>query len=199
MRRIPSLRWGLIAVLSWTSMFSIIWSLLASGARAEIHISGSEAAVVVQAQNSSLSEIIDALSSTLNVQIRYSPTVNPAITGTYSGSLRQVISRMLAGHDYVLSSSGDRIAIILATHVSRDTVHSQAAKFDPSRASEKRNNVKNNYDTNNSAVQGWTAAFSNGPPQNATNETNQKSDPVIVDEPPNPSGIQGWAGAFSNR
>jgi hypothetical protein len=129
-----SLRFARVAAIScWASMISIVVILSSSDVRAEVHVSGSKAAVVVDAKNASLEEIIAALNATLNVQISFAPaTTIPAITGTYSGSLRRVLARMLNGQDFILNSSGDRIAVIVTTRAGIGSVRRTAANSSPS-------------------------------------------------------------------
>ena len=61
-----------------------------SNVRAEVHISGSKEAVVIEAKNASVGEVIAALNSTFRMQINLKPEVHRLINGNYSGSLPKV-------------------------------------------------------------------------------------------------------------
>jgi len=128
-----------------------------SVARAEVHVSGSRDAVTVQAKNALLDDIIVAVNSTLNVKISVAPAINIPITGTYSGTLRRVFARMLAGHDFILNSSGDRMTIILATQAGPGPVHRPPAKNDAALA--RANVAATDGEANTSGVQGWNGGF----------------------------------------
>jgi hypothetical protein len=128
-----------------------------SVARAEVHISGSRDAVTVQAKNASLEDIIVAVNSTLNVKISVAPAINIPITGTYSGTLRRVFARMLAEHDFILNSSGDRLTIIVSTQAGPGPVQGAPATIDTARA--RANVAATDDEANTSGVQGWPGAF----------------------------------------
>jgi hypothetical protein len=128
-----------------------------SVARAEVQVSGSRDAVTVQANNASLGDIIVAINSTLNVKISVAPAINIPITGTYSGTLRRVFARMLAGHDFILNSSGDRMTIIVSTQAGPGPVQRPPARIDTARA--RANVAATDDEANTSGVQGWGGAF----------------------------------------
>lgn len=58
-------------------------------------------------------EIVDALRSVFDLQVTLKGGTTREMTGAYSGSLRQVLSRLLKGQDYVLRSAPDGMSIIL--------------------------------------------------------------------------------------
>ncbi|HWJ18918.1 MAG TPA: hypothetical protein VNR65_09365 [Geobacterales bacterium] len=128
-----------------------------SVAHAEVQVSGSRDAVTVQAKNALLGDIIVAINSTLNVKISVAPAINVPITGTYSGTLRRVFARMLAGHDFILNSSGDRMTIIVSTQGGPGPVQGAPAKIDTARA--RANVAATDDEANTSGVQGWCGAF----------------------------------------
>jgi hypothetical protein len=74
-------------------------------------ISGSPEAVTLVAQDSSIEEILVALGRDFNVQYRSSADLNRHITGTYHGSLRQVVTRILDRYSFVVASSGGGIKV----------------------------------------------------------------------------------------
>jgi hypothetical protein len=155
------------AVACWMVFISIIWFLSSSDVRAEVRVSGSKVAMVVEARNASLDEIVAALNSVLNAQVSFTSRSNSVITGVYSGTLRRVLTRILDGHDFVLSSSSDRIAINLVTHAGTTAVRRSAAIVDSlqAQANNANNNIQiSNDEPNSSGIQGWTGAFSNQSP-----------------------------------
>ncbi len=90
-------------------------SLATAGAAcAAVSVSGTKDAMTLEAKDASLEDVIAQINSSLSVKISLSSPVGSAITGTYSGSLRRVLTRILDGHDFVLTSAGDTITVTLA-------------------------------------------------------------------------------------
>lgn len=75
-------------------------------------LSGSPGAITVVAQDSSIREILALLSHDFQMQYRMPSYLNDRVTGTYKGSLQQVVTRILEGHDFVVESNpGGRLAV----------------------------------------------------------------------------------------
>jgi hypothetical protein len=68
-------------------------------------------AVTVEAQNSTIEEILAALGQDFNLRYRSSVELNNRISGTYEGSPRQVVMRILAGYDFIVKSSPGQIEV----------------------------------------------------------------------------------------
>ena len=127
-------------------------------ARAEVHVSGSKDAVTLQAENASFVDVILAVELALAVKINITPAINIPVSGTYSGSLRSVLGRLLAGHDYVLGSSGDRISIIVPTQSGAVPGRRPPAINHP--APPGANVPVPDGAVNATGVQGWSGGFS---------------------------------------
>jgi type II secretory pathway component GspD/PulD (secretin) len=147
---------GFIALSCRVFLVAFVYLMSLDVARASVHVSGSRDAVTVQAKNASLEEIIAAINSTLNLKVSVVPVVQIPITGTYSGPVRRVFARMLAGHDFVLNSSGDRLKIILATHGGNRRPASNNNMMVPRNP----NIAATNGEEPVSPVQGWAGGFS---------------------------------------
>jgi hypothetical protein len=80
-------------------------------AATEIQRQGDE--LEVQAENASIKEILDALSGQFNLSYNQSSAVGRVLTGRFFGTLRQVLTRVLAGNDYVFATSGDTTTIVV--------------------------------------------------------------------------------------
>lgn len=87
----------------------------AAGARAgaEVQLSGTQDNVVLRANNATMAEILSGLSSTFNLRIELTGSSARQFTGAYSGPLRRVLSRLLEGEDYVISSVAGGMNIVL--------------------------------------------------------------------------------------
>ncbi len=91
----------------------IAYALAAAPAMADTQVRGNPQAASVQAQNATVEEILVALSNEFNVQFRSSADLNKRLTGTYEGSLQQVVSHVLKGYDFVVKSGTGGVEITL--------------------------------------------------------------------------------------
>jgi hypothetical protein len=82
-------------------------------ALAETQVRGKPDAVSVEAQNSSIEEILVALSNSFNVRFRSLANVEKRVTGTYQGSLEQVMTQILRGCDFFMKSGENGLEITL--------------------------------------------------------------------------------------
>jgi hypothetical protein len=80
---------------------------------AEVRFSGTPDRIVLQTSDATLAEILAALRSSFDVEVKLSGATARRFTGVYSGSVRRVLSRLLAGEDYVVYSAADGISIRL--------------------------------------------------------------------------------------
>src|SRR5215470_7487945 len=98
------------------SMFALSVALVCSLPRiagAEVYVEGSPAAVRVTTSRDTISDVLSALAATFNVQYRTSIPLDAAADATYSGSFRQVISRLLDGYSYVIKADDSKTTEIV--------------------------------------------------------------------------------------
>ena len=74
-------------------------------------VSGTQEAVSVDAQNSSIKEILATLRQKFNVHVQSTANLEKQITGTYEGSLRQVLARLLEGYNFVLRTREGQMVV----------------------------------------------------------------------------------------
>jgi hypothetical protein len=79
--------------------------VLATIARAEVHVEGSLAAVRVTTSKDAISDVLSAFAVTFNVKYRAEIPLDAAANSTYSGSFGQVISSLLDGYNYVIKTN----------------------------------------------------------------------------------------------
>jgi hypothetical protein len=91
----------------------LAWCLSCGESAAEVHVSGTPDRIVLQASEATMPEILAALRSTFDLQVTLKGGTARQLTGAYSGSLRQVLSRLLKGEDYVLRSTSGGVSVIL--------------------------------------------------------------------------------------
>src|ERR1700732_5283155 len=97
-------------------MYPIALSLLlvcVASARADAQLSGTEDHVVLRAKDATMAEILSGIRSALNLRVGLIGSTERQFTGAYTGTLRRVLSRLLDGEDYVISSAPDGINIVL--------------------------------------------------------------------------------------
>jgi hypothetical protein len=80
---------------------------------AEVQVEGSPAAVRVTTSQDTISDVLSAFAATFNVQYRTAIPLGAAAAAMYSGSFRQVISRLLDGYNYVIKSDRETTEIII--------------------------------------------------------------------------------------
>jgi hypothetical protein len=117
-KRLPAgLRLTAIALV-----FSLAILLSASPpAHATVQVSGTAAQLTVDAKNATMPEILSGIQSALNTTITLSGSTSRQFSGLYSGSVRQVLSRLLDGTSHIIGSrNGGLNVILLASNGIRD-------------------------------------------------------------------------------
>jgi hypothetical protein len=82
-------------------------------ARADIQVRGTPEAVVVEAQNATVEEILVALTDAFKVRSRSAANLDKRLTGTYEGTLQHAVSRILKGYNFVMKSGPSGLEITL--------------------------------------------------------------------------------------
>jgi hypothetical protein len=81
---------------------------------AETQVRGSPEAVTVEADNSSVEEILTTLGRTFHVRYQSSASLDRRRSGTYAGSLSQVVSHVLEGYNFALKTeNGTTVVLVL--------------------------------------------------------------------------------------
>ena len=97
--------------------FSLAFSLGASATplRAAVSVDGNSAFVHLEASNAPISDVLSALETAFHIRHRTSVPLDQAVSGTYRGPLRRVLSRVLDGFNYYVAETPDgrmEIAVI---------------------------------------------------------------------------------------
>jgi hypothetical protein len=96
------------------ALIAVVLALVTS-ASAEVRVGESVGGgVVVEAHDATVGQVLAALVASHRIQVRSSDSLSRTITGTYSGKLPHVLSRILDGYNYFIevSSSGTRLHIV---------------------------------------------------------------------------------------
>ena len=86
---------------------------LALPAQAEIKIAGTPAAARIVADHDGIADLLAAMAAAFNVRYRASVPLDRVLSGTYTGSLGQIIARVLDGYSYVVRHEGDTAEIVV--------------------------------------------------------------------------------------
>jgi hypothetical protein len=95
---------ALISVVLPTAI-GIALAIVPISARAETKVRGTPQGVVVEAANAPVEEVLVALTDNFNVRFLSAANLDKRLTGTYRGTLQQVLSHILKGYDIVVKSS----------------------------------------------------------------------------------------------
>jgi hypothetical protein len=83
-------------------------------ARATVDVQGTRASVQVVAHNAKVSEVLRALTETLkSVHCKETTSLDDVISGNYKGSVEDVLGRILRGYDYIITTQGTAIDILV--------------------------------------------------------------------------------------
>jgi hypothetical protein len=97
----------------------------AGSAAAEVRVTDAGAGrLVIEAHDATVRQVLDALSASQAIRVRSSDALSRAVTGTYSGTLPRVLSRILDGYDHVIqsTSSGLRLDVVGVAPTAKSTV-----------------------------------------------------------------------------
>jgi hypothetical protein len=82
-----------------------------SVAKAAADVQGEINSVQLRAENASTREVLDALAAKFGLRYKLTVHIGREVGGSYSGTLRQVLARVLDGTDYVVQVNGDGIKV----------------------------------------------------------------------------------------
>jgi hypothetical protein len=96
---------------------------------ASARVSGTAQSVTVDAQNSSIKEILYVLTKQLNLRVRSSVDLDRQAAGTYQGSLPRVVTRLLEGYNFIIKTSERGIEVtVLGTQNNPSTARTPATR-----------------------------------------------------------------------
>jgi hypothetical protein len=99
-----------------------------------LRVQGDPKAVRVDARQTTIADVLSGLASAFNIRYRSSIALNDVRNGTYSGPLRQVISRVLDGYNYVIKYEDSKLNIIVVGKVGEQAAVAPQAAAGPQAA-----------------------------------------------------------------
>jgi hypothetical protein len=91
----------------------LVLASLGSPAAAGVRVQGDVAAVRIDASQAQVREVLDGLVVSFGIGYRSSIALNDTRSGTYSGSLRQVLARVLDGYNFVIGGADSKLQVIV--------------------------------------------------------------------------------------
>jgi len=92
---------------------ALLLQALSMSAQADVQVSGETGAMRIVASGASLGEVLDALGTQYGVQSQLPPSLDRSISGTYDGSLAQLLSRLLQGYNFVVESTASGTKVVV--------------------------------------------------------------------------------------
>ena len=104
--------------------FALCWLVLGTVlypgfAHAGTEIRGAADAMYLRVEDATLSEVLAALSNEFKLKYPSQQTVDRILSGTYSGTLRHVLTRILDGSNYIIRFSDEDIEIKVLASANR--------------------------------------------------------------------------------
>jgi hypothetical protein len=80
---------------------------------AEVRVNGDASAVQVDATRSNVAEVLSALETACGLRVNTATALDRPVSGTFTGSLAQVLSRMLQGYNYFIRHQATEIEVTI--------------------------------------------------------------------------------------
>jgi hypothetical protein len=154
--------------LAGTVLSVVFGAIVASAALADVRVTGPADAIQLEAQDAPLSEVLTALGATSELHDPNMTNLSRPLTGTYTGSVGEIIPRLLAGYDYIVKKSDGRLTIMIYGM-------STATRIDPTATPPAQNIAQNNVPETTPA-----------PAANVAARPHRRAVPVIATQPPPP-------------
>jgi hypothetical protein len=115
------------AVVSMAGIAALLGTILGS-AQAGTEVQGQPDDMQLRAENASTREALEALAASFKLTYTLPSTIGRELTGLYSGTLPQVLGRILEGNDYVVITADDGIEIIVLSASGAVSANAVAAR-----------------------------------------------------------------------
>jgi hypothetical protein len=85
--------------------------VMAGIVHADVRVSGDATAVQLHATQSNVAEVLSALATAYGLRVKTSRGLDKPVGGTFTGSLAQIVSRMLEGYNYFIRHRANEIEV----------------------------------------------------------------------------------------
>lgn len=83
------------------------------GGHGSLQLQGAAAAIQIDARQTRIADVLSALGDAFDIKYRSSIALDDEVNGTYAGSLRHVISRVLDGYNYAIREEDSKLDVIV--------------------------------------------------------------------------------------
>jgi hypothetical protein len=104
---------ALARALAGAALLMVFGAIGASPLHAEARVSGKANMMRLEARNASISEVLTALGAAYEMPSGSNVLLSKTITGTYAGSVREIVSQVLGGYDYVVKGAPGKLSIVI--------------------------------------------------------------------------------------
>lgn len=115
--------------MSWRVAFLLGALLTASGAHADVRVSGTADGVTLSVDGETVDSALAALARAFDIKVRSSAPLTRELYGAYSGTLGQVVAKLLNGQNFVMRR--DRGALEIVVFSNRASTAAEARKAAP--------------------------------------------------------------------
>jgi hypothetical protein len=130
--KILTVRRGALAAQLVTGLAAaiIVGISLLQPAAAEVRISGRPDALRIEAQNATVDEVLRALQVSYKFRFQSSRALSNPVSGTYTGSLPRIVTRLLEGYDHVMRRSAGSVQVSIIS-ADRPVAQLQQRQIEP--------------------------------------------------------------------
>jgi hypothetical protein len=100
---------GILSMIVAVAIFAVV----PMAGHAETRVTGNAQELNVESNDTVLEEVLATLGTSFNLHYRSTIDLNQSISGTYKGSLRQVVARLLAGYNFFLRDSSGAVEVVV--------------------------------------------------------------------------------------
>jgi hypothetical protein len=90
-----------------------VLALPAAATHAETHLTGGADAVRMEARAAPVEEVLTAMGASYGLRFRSATPLGDSISGTFQGSLPQIVARVLDGYDYIIKTRDGIVEVIV--------------------------------------------------------------------------------------
>ena len=112
-RRFNSLGARTKTALVCVAIIGALLGTMLGPASAATELQGQPDDIQLRAENASTREVLDALSATFKLTYKLPPNIGRDVTGLYSGTLHQVLARILDGNNYIVKVSDNGVEVVV--------------------------------------------------------------------------------------
>jgi len=101
----------MLAGVAYGSACILMIGLLNAPTKAETILAGDKADLRLAISDASVAEVLSALEAKYDLSFRARAPLDHRLSGSYSGSLERVVSRLLNGYDFIIKTEAEHLEV----------------------------------------------------------------------------------------